>query len=51
MSAGRLLWLAWCALWALAWATVGWLIFPVNLLLFLLSLALMLPAVTGRRYP
>jgi len=48
MTTGKLLWLGWCVLWALGWATLGWLVFPINLLMFLLSLALIPSFVGGR---
>jgi len=35
-------WVVWCGLWALVWVTIGWLVFPYNLPLFVVSLGLML---------
>lgn len=44
----RIFWLVWCGFWALGWMTIGWFIFPINLLMIPLSLVLMLVPI-GRR--
>lgn len=44
----RTLWIVWCILWAIAWASVGWLLFPINLGMFVISIVLLFVPV-GRR--
>lgn len=48
MSTPRILWIIWCSLWAMIWVTFGWLLFPINIGMFMLSLALIIPACVGQ---
>jgi hypothetical protein len=44
VTAGRIFWLLWCAAWAIGWGTIGWTVFPFNLVMIALSLVAMIPA-------
>jgi hypothetical protein len=44
MKAAAIAWLILCSFFALGWITVGWLLFPFNIIFFVGSLILMIPA-------
>jgi len=47
MNNTRIFWIIWCSMWALGWMTVGWLIFPINLIMIPASLlAILIPVGT-----
>jgi hypothetical protein len=48
MTFGEVLWFLWCLFWVLVWGTVGMAIFPLNIVLILVSVLLALPALFRR---